>query len=346
MSQGRDTLRPLARLARPIVLASTCLGFDACRFNGQKLGDAFVNALAPLVDFLPVCPEVEIGLGVPRDPLRLVVEAGQVRLVQPATGNDVTVAMHRFATRYLETLPQIDGAVLKGRSPSCAVGDAKIYRSIAQGPVASRGSGLFTARLVERFPGAAIEDEGRLTNFGIREHFLTKLFLNARFRELLANPRRGALVQFQAENKLLLMAYDQTRMRVLGRLVARSKQRPIEAVIRDYEQHLNAAFARAPRYTSYINVFMHVLGYFSKQLSSGERSHFLDLLEDYRAAKIPASAANAVCRSWIARFENDYLDQQTFFAPYPQQLVEITDSGKGRGQSSGRVIRARSPMPS
>lgn len=321
---------------RPIVLISKCLGFDACRFNGQKLSDAFIEALAPLVDFVPVCPEVEIGLGTPRDPLRLVADGYGVRLVQPNTGNDLTGAMERFARTYLETLPPIDGAVLKGRSPSCGIGDAKIYRSVAKGPAVGRGSGVFTATLLERFPGAAIEDEGRLTNFRIREHFLTRLFLGARFRALRARPSRGALVQFHAENKLLLMAYHQTRMRALGRLVARCKERRIEDVLKDYGQCLSGAVARAPRYTSHINVFMHVLGYFSKKLSSPEKSHFLGLLESYRAGKVPSSAANAVARSWNARFENEYLAQQTFFEPYPQQLVEIADSGKGRSRSSDR----------
>jgi uncharacterized protein YbgA (DUF1722 family) len=129
---------------------------------------------------------------------------------------------------------------------------------------------------------------------------------------------------------MLLMAYHQTKLRELGRLVAGAKARKLAAVIDDYERILGEAFARAPRYTSNVNVLMHVLGYFSKELTPRERAHFLDLLDSYRAGKIPMSAACAVARSWIARFDNDYLAQQSFFEPYPSELVEITDSGKGR----------------
>lgn len=314
-------------MVKPVVLISKCLGFDACRYNGDKLRDDVVDGLAPLARVELVCPEVEIGLGVPREPVRLILDG---KLVQPDTGKDCTLAMKRFAEEFLRDLPEIDGAILKGRSPSCGISDAKVYRSVARGPAVRRGPGVFAAALIERFPHAAIEDEGRLKNFRIREHFLTKLFLRARFRELQARPTTGALVRFQAENKLLLMAYHQKEMKELGRLVAHASERPIETVVDDYGLHLSQAFARSPRYTSHINVLMHVLGYFSKSLSSGEKSHFLDLLASYREGKIPLSAVCAVARTWIVRFDNEYLSQQSFFEPYPTELVDITDSGKGR----------------
>jgi len=319
---------------KPVVLVSECLGFEACRYNGDKLRDDFVDKLVPFIETRVVCPEVEIGLGTPREPVRLVIDGGDVRLVQPETGKDVTRAMKRFSRSYLAELEPLDGAVLKGRSPSCGISDAKVYRSVDKGPAAHRGPGLFAAALLERFPDAAIEDEGRLTNFRIREHFLTKLFLRARFRSLKARPSARALVRFHAENKLLLMAYHQTKMRELGRVVAHWKETSLEAAVAEYECQLSAAFARAPRYTSNVNVLMHVLGYFSKGLSSREKAHFLDLLESYRTGKTPLSAVSSVARSWIARFENDYLAHQTFFEPYPDALIEITDSGKGRGQQT------------
>jgi uncharacterized protein YbgA (DUF1722 family) len=130
----------------------------------------------------------------------------------------------------------------------------------------------------------------------------------------------------------MLMAYSQKELRVLGRIVANHEKRKPDQVFADYETHLDQAMARAPRYTSNINVLMHGLGYFSRELSSPEKAHFLDLLELYRKAKIPLSAAVTVVRSWIARFQTEYLESQTFFEPYPTELVEITDSGKGRGK--------------
>jgi uncharacterized protein YbgA (DUF1722 family) len=128
------------------------------------------------------------------------------------------------------------------------------------------------------------------------------------------------------------MAYSQKELRKLGQIVANHEKRGVIDVFADYEAHLAAALSRAARYTSHINVLMHTLGYFSKELSSREKAHFLDLLEQYRKAKIPLSAINSVLRSWILRFDTEYLESQVYFEPYPAELVEITDSGKGRGK--------------
>jgi uncharacterized protein YbgA (DUF1722 family) len=271
-------------------------------------------------------------MGTPREPVRLVLEGERVTMIQPDTGHDFTDEMERFSRNFVNNLSDVDGLVLKSRSPSCGITDAKIYPKRRGAPAAEKGPGLFARAVLERFPHTAIEDEGRLNNFRIREHFLTKLFLLARFRKLAKHPTMRALVRFQTENKLLLMAYNQKEMRLLGRIVANHEKRSLGEVMEDYTLHLHQAFSRMPRYTSHINVLMHSLGYFSKYLGAREKAQFLDLLELYRNAKIPLSAAIAVVRSWIARFDTDYLEDQTYFQPYPLELVEITDSGKGRGK--------------
>ncbi len=319
---------------QPTVVVSKCLGFEACRYNGQVIDDKLVNRLAPHVKYVEVCPEVEIGMGTPREPVRLVLEGENVRMIQPGTGKDFTSKMNRFSRGFVGGLGDVDGFLLKSRSPSCGIADAKVYPGTEKAPASRKGPGLFTAAVLKEFPHAAIEDEGRLNNFRIREHFFTKLFLMARFRKLKKTPLARALVKFQSENKLLFMAYNQKELRVLGRIVANHEKLKLERVVSDYESHLQLAMARAPRYTSHINVLMHGLGYFSRELSSGEKAHFLDLLELYREAKIPLSAAVSVVRSWIARFQSEYLASQTYFEPYPLGLVEITDSGKGRGKLS------------
>jgi len=320
------------KFEKPIVVVSKCLGFEACRYNGQVIEDRFLRKLAPHAKFLQVCPEVEIGLGVPRDPIRLVSAGQGVKLVQPDSGEDLTDKMERFSKRYVGSLADVDGFVLKSRSPSCGITDAKVYPHLDKGPSVGKGPGVFARMIVERFPHAAIEDEGRLNNFRLREHFLTKLFLLARFRRLKKKPSMRALVQFQAENKLLLMAYNQKEMRLLGRTVANHEKRSLKEALALYESHLHNAFARPGRYTSHINVLMHAMGYFSRQLNPREKAHFLDLLELYRQGKIPLSASVSVIRSWSHRFDTEYLEAQTYFEPYPPDLVEITDSGKGRGK--------------
>jgi uncharacterized protein YbgA (DUF1722 family)/uncharacterized protein YbbK (DUF523 family) len=315
---------------KPIVVVSKCIEFAQCRYNGLSISSDVVKALVPHVDFVPVCPEVEIGLGVPRDPIRVVSAKETHRLMQPSTRADVTSKMMRFADSFLESLAAVDGFILKSRSPSCGFKDVKVFSGMGKEAAMAKGSGFFGGAILKRFPGYPVEDEGRLLNFRIREHFLTSLYARARFRAIARRDEMKDLVQYHARNKFLLMAYHQKEMRILGRIVANPEKKKAHAVFEEYEAHLRAALANPPRYTSSINVFMHALGYFSDGLSRAEKAFFLDSLEKYRAGKIPLSATLSVVSSWLARFPNEYLEKQTFFAPYPEALVEITDSGKGR----------------
>lgn len=320
----------MALFPRPRVVVSRCLGFAHCRYNGLTIASDEVERLKPHVDFRPVCPELELGLGVPRNPLRIVVINNEPRLMQTVSGRDLTEEMRRFADSFLSSIGELDGFILKSRSPSCGIKDVKLYSSLGKEGPMGIGRGLFGDAVLERFPHLAVEDEGRLTNFRIREHFLTKLFALARFREVRASGEMQALVQFQAENKLLLMAYNQGELAALGRIVANPERRPFAQLAKEYEARLWRALARMPRYPSMINVLMHSLGYFSERLSSQEKAFFLEMLARYREGKIPLSVPQGILRSWAVRFEEDYLLQQTFFQPYPEELVEITDSGKGR----------------
>ncbi|NIN01170.1 MAG: DUF1722 domain-containing protein [candidate division Zixibacteria bacterium] len=315
---------------KPIVIVSKCIEFERCRYNGLIISSEAVRKLRGQVEFVPVCPEVEIGLGIPRDPVRIISTDGKPTLLQPATNRDVTEKMEKFAKTFLDSFKEIDGFILKSRSPSCGTKDVKVYSGSGKGVSSSRGSGFFGGAVLERFPHLAIEDEGRLTNFGIREHFLAKLFALAGFREIKGKASMSELVRFQRQNKSLLMAYSQKELRVLGRIVANHEKKPPVEVIKDYEQHLWNAFLRPAKDTSNINVLMHAIGHFSESLSSKEKSFFLNTLEEYRDERIPLSVPLSILKSWAVRFEDDYLMEQSFIEPYPEQLVEITDSGKGR----------------
>ncbi len=320
--------------ARPNVVVSKCLGFAACRYNGVTIPDAFVQQLEPFVTYLPVCAEVEIGLGVPRDPVRIVLVNDEPRLLQPATGADVTEKMRTFAATYLGSLTDVDGFILKGRSPSCGIKDVKVYRGVEKGAApTNKGRGFFAQAVLERYGHLPVEEEGRLTNFTIREHFLTALFTLADFRAVRAANAMRELVRFHSDNKLLLMAYSESQLRLMGPLVANREKKPAAEVIAAYEQHLWKAFIRPARRTAGINVLMHALGYFSDQLTADEKAYFLDILEKYRAEKVPLSVPISLLGAWIARFQEPYLSRQTFFAPYPEALVAISDSGKGRDLS-------------
>lgn len=318
--------------AKPLVIVSRCLGFANCRYNGQVLSDKFIDSLRPLVNFITPCPEVEIGLGIPRSPVRIAMLDGKERLVQPLTENDVTELMEKYSANYLksEELNEVDGCILKSLSPSCGIKDVKVYKGLVKSPVIQKSSGLFGRAVINRFPGLPVEDEGRLSNFSIREHFLTRLFTIANYRQIRKNMKMRDLVKFQSDNKLLLMAYNQTEMRKMGRLVANFKKKDIKTLAEEYECHLKKALARKPKYTSNINVLMHALGYFSENLTAKEKAFFLDSLENYREGKVPLSVPVHLVKTFIIRFDEEYLMEQTYFEPYPELLVEITDSGKGR----------------
>ena len=315
---------------KPVVVVSRCIEFEQCRYNGLMISSEVVRNLRPHVKFLPVCPEVEIGLGTPRNPIRIISVDGAPRLIQPTTDLDVTERMTDFTNSFLDSLEAVDGFILKSRSPSCGIKDVKVYSGSGKGMSASKGKGFFGAGVMERFSHLAAEDEGRLTNFRIREHFLTRLFVLADFRQLKRKPSMKELVRFQGENKYLLMAYNQKELRVLGRIVANHERRPPGEVLADYESHLWKVFARPPREASHINVLMHAMGHFSERLSSGEKSFFLNALEEYRDERVPLSVPLNLLKSWAVRFEDDYLMHQSFIEPYPEGLMEMTDSGKGR----------------
>jgi uncharacterized protein YbbK (DUF523 family) len=156
---------------RPIVVISRCIDFDSCRYNGQVIRASLREQLEPVVELRPICPELEIGLGVPRDPVTLVRSGTDApRMVQPSTGRDLTRAMNAFADRFLDSLEAVDGFILKSRSPSCAIRDHE------------GGPGLFASRVLERFPGVPIEDEARLADESIRRSFLSKIFARAERR--------------------------------------------------------------------------------------------------------------------------------------------------------------------
>jgi len=318
------------RHPKPRVVFSRCLGFAHCRYNGNIIQEPAVEHLKPFVEIETVCPEVEIDLGIPRDPIRLIGDPENPRLVQPTTGLNVTDKMRSFTSERLGALDALDGFILKSGSPSCGPREVKCYVNEKKGAASTKTRGMFGGAVVKRFPSCAIEDEGRLKNFDIRQHFLTRLFTRARFRGLQEAPSMKGLVAFHAQHKLLLMTYNQTKMRALGRVVANPEKQPLDVLLATYAKGLREALGKAPRRVSAINVLMHALGYVSDSLSSAEKAFFLDSLEQYRNGHVPLSVPTSLVRSWIIRFEVGYLADQVYFEPYPPDLLEVLDSGKGR----------------
>jgi uncharacterized protein YbgA (DUF1722 family)/uncharacterized protein YbbK (DUF523 family) len=311
-----------AAFPRPGIVVSQCLGFEPVRYNAQIIRDDFVQRLAALCDVVVVCPEVAIGLGVPRPPIRLVSpRKGELRVEQPSTGRDVTGAMRDFAGSFLAGLENLDGFVLKSRSPSCGISDTKIYGTGAHAAVTGKGAGVFGGAVLERFPDRAVEDEGRLRDHGIRERFLTLLFGLARLRAVEASRSRAALVELHAQYKYVLMAYHQQHARELGRTVAAVAARPWTDVLRDYRMTFARALARPARVRSHINALTHAFGHVSPGLSREERAFFLEHLDELRAGRAQLATTLALLRGWVLRFGEPYLERQVYFRPYPRELI-------------------------
>jgi uncharacterized protein YbgA (DUF1722 family)/uncharacterized protein YbbK (DUF523 family) len=290
-----------------------------------------VRSLKPLVEFIPVCPEVGVGLGVPREPIRIVKEDDGLKLIQPATGLDLTERMNLFSQRFLDGLPEVDGFILKSKSPSSAMKDAKIYLSTDKVSPLGKGPGFFGGAVVDRFGYLAVEDERRLLNTRIKEHFLTKLYTLADFRSVKNSGSVKRFVDFQARNKLLFTAYSQTELHAMGRIAAQPKGRPFQEVISEYQSHLWKALRRPPRRGANENVLTKAAGYFTSKLSKSEKAFFLDAVAKYRAGKFPLSTPLNVLKAWIIRFNEEYLMQQTFFESYPEALME-TDTTAQDGE--------------
>ena len=317
-------------LSKPKILVSKCLEFDTCRYNGLSIKDSIIRSLKNYVEFIPICPEMEIGLGTPRDPIRLIYKNKKIKLVQPSTKKDITSKMNNFSKQYIKNLEQIDGWILKNRSPSCGIYGIKVYDGIDKPSVRFKDKGLFAKSLLNYFSNLPIEEEGRLKNKEIREHFFTAIFTIANFRDEMLKPSRGKLIEYHSKNKYLFMMYNQTILKKMGKLLASLTERTTEKTVELYFEMLKNLFSRKPNKRSVINVHMHALGYFSKDLNSKEKKHFLNTLEKLRCQIIPVSGVNSILESWMARHDQPYLSKQTFFHPFPQQLINLSDSGKGR----------------
>ncbi|MCF0148591.1 MAG: DUF523 and DUF1722 domain-containing protein [Clostridium sp.] len=317
---------------KPTILMSKCIEGDSCRYDGSMIKDSFINKLKSYVNVIEVCPEVGIGLSTPRDSLRLIGNESKVNLVCSKTGEDLTEAMMNFSNKFLKNIDKskINGIILKGRSPSCGIKDVKLYNNIGKASIINRNnSGIFAQKLMTEFGDIPIEDEGRLTNYNIREKFLTWVYANYNYTTVEEKKSVRELVKFQSQYKYLLMAYSPARQKELGKIVGSASKASLNDTIVEYKQVLSKTLSNSPRPMRNVNMLLHLFGYFSRDLSKEEKAFFLDTLEKYQNKKVPFSLPLTIIKSWAIRFNNDYLLDQKIFESFPIELVDVTDSGKG-----------------
>jgi uncharacterized protein YbgA (DUF1722 family)/uncharacterized protein YbbK (DUF523 family) len=302
---------------------SACLLGEEVRYDGgHKRDDFLTTVLGPFVDWVPVCPEVEIGLGVPRDTLRLVGDEGAPRLVMQRTGEDLTVRMQRFAAdriRELEAL-QLDGYVLKRASPSCGLSRVRVYAP--NGMPRGAGRGIFAEELARRLPMLPLEEEGRLNDPSLRENFIERVFAAARWRAFVAQrPRPRDLVAYHAAEKFAILAHSPARYAELGRLVAKAGRTLTQDKLDEYGWLLAQALTSRASRARHANVLQHLAGFFKRELGRDERAELAEIIADYRAGLVPLIVPLTLIRHHVRRFGIAYLAAQTYLNPHPKELM-------------------------
>ena len=293
---------------------SACLTGANVRFDGGHCQDDFVAALGRVAELVPVCPELELGLGSPRESLRLERrDDGLVSLRAPRSGRDLTDDMQRYAADKASALAAraLDGFVVKRASPSCGFERVRVYA--AEGPPTRDGQGLFTTALLRADPLLVVEEEGRLRDAALRENFLVRLVVGRRVRQLFSRPwRRGELVALHASIKLELLAHSPLAYRALGRLVATAKERQPEELAREYARGVMEALAIVPSRGRHVNVLEHMAGYVSDALGDDDRRELTQLIDDYRTGREPRTTPLALVRHHVRRQAVGYLSQQSY----------------------------------
>jgi uncharacterized protein YbgA (DUF1722 family)/uncharacterized protein YbbK (DUF523 family) len=301
---------------------SSCLLGQKVRYDGQHKLDRYLrDTLGQHVEYVPVCPEVECGLPVPREPMRLVGDPAAPRLITIRTGQDLTDRMVGWARGRLAELEHegLSGFIFKSKSPSSGMERVKVYDGA--GGVRRVGSGLFAAAFMARFPLLPVEEDGRLHDIRIRENFIERVFVMHRWRQLVSGGRRvGGLVQFHTRHKLLVLAHSPRHYRELGQLVAQAKQlRPVQAFER-YHGLLMEGLRLHATPAKNANVLHHAMGYFKKQLSADEKQELLQLIEAYRQGHYPLIVPVTLLRHYVRKHGQPYLMEQVYLDPHPAEL--------------------------
>jgi uncharacterized protein YbgA (DUF1722 family)/uncharacterized protein YbbK (DUF523 family) len=309
---------------RPLRLGvSSCLLGEKVRFDAGHKRDRFVtDLLGNFVEWVPVCPELESGMGVPRPAMRLVRQGDALQLLEIASGRDHTARMRDYAEKRVRALGALDlcGYVLKKDSPSCGMTRVKVYAQ--KGGAKRDGTGLFASALLRAFPNLPVEEEGRLNDPNLRENFIERVFAYWRLRELFRGRWTiGQVVGFHTAHKLQLMAHSPVAYAELGRRVASLKTTPRAAFRERYEADFMRALSQLATRGRNANVLQHAAGHLKKQLDGGSRTELSDLIHDYRRGLVPLVVPVTLIRHHVRRFDVEYLQGQVFLEPHPKELM-------------------------
>lgn len=301
---------------------SSCLLGNKVRYDGGHKRDHFLcDTLGQYVTFVPVCPEAECGLPIPRESMRLVGDPENPRLMTTRTGIDHTRRMSTWVAGRIKELAgeALCGFIFKKGSPSSGMLRVKIYNE--KGMPSHTGSGLFAKAFMERFPLIPTEEEGRLHDPGLRENFIERIFALRRWRETLDRKKdMGALVAFHTREKLLLMSHSPKHYSAMGKLVADGKKMDKNMLFQTYEKSFMEALALKSTPAKHMNVLQHIMGYFKKDITRDEKQELLDIIQQYRAQHIPLIVPVTLLNHYVRKYDQRYLAEQTYLTPHPVAL--------------------------
>ena len=309
---------------KPVLAISACLAGEPVRYDGATKRFKLLSRFEEKFELKSFCPELAIGMGVPRQTLRLV-EHGDVLEAQSPDGELVVTqqlqAYAREVARHIEASPEITGYVVCKGSPSCGFGTAKRYRT--NGYMKSKDAdGVFTAELARCLPWLPIEDDGRLNDRGILENFLTRVFVMQRWRKMQQEGISAkALIGFHQRHKFLLLAHNQKAYRQLGPMLANLAMADLEQVGLTYISAVMDALAKPANHGNHTNVLMHLQGFIKSRLASTDRQELADLIVQYRQHLLPRQVPVALLKHHLKGDPKNYLNDQYYFDPFPQSLL-------------------------
>lgn len=309
---------------RPIRIGiSSCLVGREVRFDGGHKHEPFLTGtVARFVEFVPVCPELDVGMGVPREAVRLIRREDGVHMEGNRSGRDWTEPMELYSRRKVLELEELDlcGYILKKGSPTCGMERVRLYSP--EGMPEKNGVGLFARVLMESLPDLPVEEEGRLHDPPLRENFFVRVFAWRRLRDLFGGPwSRGDLVRFHTAEKMLLLAHDPAGYRELGRIVAGAAQRPAEDVERDYRSRFMAVLRRKATRGKNANVLQHLLGHLRERVDGAVRQDLDREIAGYRQGLVPLVVPITLLAHHARVLGVPYLVGQTYLEPHPRELM-------------------------
>jgi uncharacterized protein YbbK (DUF523 family)/uncharacterized protein YbgA (DUF1722 family) len=305
---------------KPVVVVSRCLEFEPVRYNAQIMPCPLVKDLEPFVEYIKVCPEYEIGLGVPRDPIRIVKQNNKLHLIQPKTKEDITDKMNQFTLNFIQHLPEVDGFIFKSDSPTIGLRNIKIYSGIEKAPVVQRGHGFFAGQLLNTYPDYPMEEDNRLRNNTIRHHFLVKLFTFAGFRRIKNKHNLDLLKDFHMKNNFLYSLYNPDYPKQ-GKKILEKKDESIDSIEVEYFDSLKKLFSTHPQADDYLRVWNKLIDYIQPNITGEEKKFMNSILTKYQNNKICQTGVTDMLYSFAIRFPDDFIEKQTIFSPYPEPLL-------------------------